>query len=104
MGYSAKVGEEVKVIISKADDGAQASKDGAPFVKANFQQSASGSFIMQNEPASIHLEIWNMSGGWYGARFAIFIGNKNVDNIIIDEGPALPQTVAWSKTLTITPA
>ncbi len=103
MSYSAKPGQRVKVVISKADDGAAAFKDDAQFVRANFQQSQSGSFVMSNDAVQIKLEIWNWSGGWYGARFALFIDNKNVDNFIVDEGPAIPAPIAWSKVFVIEP-
>jgi hypothetical protein len=103
MSYNVKVGQEIKMIISRADDGAAAYKDDVPFVRANFQQSQSGSFVMQNEAIQIRLEIWNWTGGWYGARFALFINNVNVDNWVIDEGPALPAPIAWSKVFTIQP-
>lgn len=99
--YIAKQGEEIMITISQADDGAAAYKDGVSFVKANFMQSTNGLFIMQNQTVSIHLEIWNMSGGWYGAKIALFIGGKHTDQWVIDQGPSLPQTIAWSHDFSI---
>lgn len=104
MAYTAKVGEEVQIIISQADDGAAAYKNGKMFARANFHQSTSGEFIMQNSPANIRLEIWNVTGGWYGAKFALFIGGKKVDIFVVDEGPALPQAVAWDHEFVVNPA
>ena len=104
MAYTAKVGDEVSIFISQADDGAAAYKNGKMFARADMRQSTSGEFIMQSSPAHIRLEIWNVTGGWYGAKFALYIGGKKVDTFVVNEGPDLPKSVAWDHEFTINPS
>ena len=105
MSYAANPGDNVRIVISRADDGVGAYKDGKMFARANFGQSSSGEFSMPDNAVSIRLEIWNVSGGWYGAHMALFIGDQLKDSWIVDEGPALmPSAVAWHHEFAIEPA
>ncbi len=91
------------MMISRPDDGAAAYQEDVPFVRANFQENAAGTFEMPDHPVNVRLEIWNWTGGWYGARFALYIGTRKAATWVVDEGPAFPRPVAWDHEFAITP-